>query len=374
MGRIFSHRKYGHIQVVFTILVLITCILMPQAARCQRTYTAARFLLIAPDARGKSLGEGGSVFSTGAISTYYNPALLVTSRELSVEYNYCDYAPDLIFGLPPVKNFYLSSNYQEQVYFGMGYSRFSFGESERTDELGNSLGTYESKDYAFGLWAAMTFDPDNSAGIGFKYIKSDLGYIGAGSQKYDASSLALDIGILSRNLFPQATFRNENINYPNLDRLFRPERDRGFSLGISVMNLGKELKYDQYQSGDPLSKTFRLGAGYQAVDSEPIGIQLTVDTVKLLVETGSPFKKEWDEIAWSYGMELEFYYLVSFRMGKLFDRDSGQRFNTIGIGLGPEWLSLDYSKILNGAGIRTNEPSISLRCNISPRMFKSDHE
>ncbi|UCC79994.1 MAG: PorV/PorQ family protein [Candidatus Zixiibacteriota bacterium] len=357
------------------IIVIASVALLPSIGQCQARYTNPQFLLIAPDARGKSLGGGGSVFSIGAISAYYNPALLVTSEEFSGEYNYCGYMPKIADDLFP-KNIYLSSNYRDLLYFGMGYSKFSYGEQERMDELGNLLGRFESYESALGFWAAITFDPDNSFGAGIKYIESHLAEVGAGSERGrgDASTVAFDFGILSRNHLPEATWQNEKIFYPDLRRLFGVERDLGFSFGVSIANLGEGLEYIDEDQSYPLPKRLRLGLGYQAIDSEPVGLRLAVDATKILVYMNDPFEREWYEIVWSYGLESTFYYLFSIRFGRMLDRDGHQRFNTIGFGIGPEWFSLDYSRVLDSDidwNRRGDEYSISIRCNISPKTFKN---
>jgi hypothetical protein len=122
-----------------------------------------------------------------------------------------------------------------------------------------------------------------------------------------------------------------------------------------------------------MPKRLRLAAGYQAVDSEPVGLRLTVDATKLLIDVDDSFKEEWSEVAWSYGLESQFYYILYFRFGRLLDRGDHQRYYTIGFGLGPEWLRLDYSLVLGDYdhwNRSSKEYSISINCNISPENFK----
>lgn len=350
------------------LIIIVSLALLPVSGLCQVSQTAAQFLLITPDARGKSLGEGASVFSKGAISVYYNPALLVTSEEFSGEYNYCEYMPNLFHNLPPIKGYYLSSNYTDLVYFGMGYSKFLYGRQERTDEYGNSLGTFESYETALGFWAALSFNPDNSVGVGIKFIESHLAEVGAGSErgKGSASAVAFDFGIMSRNHLSETTWRKDNIFYPNLHRLFRPERYEGFSFGISIANLGEDINYIDADQADPLPRRLRAGFGFQAIDTEPVGLQLTIDATKILVGDS--------EIAWSYGLESEFYYLLIFRLGRFYDYDGHHRYNTIGFGIGPEWIRLDYSKVLGDVddwNRKAGEYSVSVKCNISQETFKN---
>jgi hypothetical protein len=323
-------------------------------------------LVIIPDARGRSLGEGGSVFSRGAISAYYNPALLVTSEIFSAEYNYYQYLPELADDLV-AKNFYLSSNYKDLIYYGMGYFKFSYGRQERTDEFGYSLGTYEPHDKYLGFWAATVFDDNNSAGIGMKYVKSFWGYYGSGSERIEDETIALDFGFLSRNHLPEITWLHDRTYYPNLRRLFLPERPKGLSLGLSVTNLGEGINFSDLDEADPLPRKLRIGTGYQAIDSEPVGLQFTIDATKILVDES--------DIAWSYALEAEFYYLAVFRIGRYYDYDSRHRYTTIGFGIGPDWLRFDYARIPGEYDYDWNrkagEYSISLRCNIAPDLFKN---
>jgi hypothetical protein len=342
--------------------------LLPVSGRCQASKTVAQFLLLAPDARGKSLGEGGSVFSTGAISAYYNPALLVTTNEISGEYGFYRHLPKLT-GDSSVRNAYISSKLDDLVYLGIGYSRLSYGKQVRTDEFGRDLGTFESYDYAVGFWAALTFDPHNSVGVGIKIIESHLAEVGAGSErgKGTASTFAFDFGILSRNHLPETTWPIERTYSSDFPKLLRAERNAGFSFGLSLANLGKGLDYVNADQTDPLPRRLRLGFGFQAINTDPVGLQLTIDATKVMVGNSN--------IVWSFGLESELYYIFVFRFGRLHDDDGHQRYNTIGLGVGPEWLRFEYSYVLDSDitwNRKGDESSYSINCNISPRIFEGD--
>jgi hypothetical protein len=349
------------------VWVILTIILLPACGQGQDGYVEARFLLITPDARSKALGDGGSVFSKGAISAYYNPALLVTSEMFSGEFNYSDYAPDFISG-SSIKNIFISHKISDKAYCGMGYSRFDFSGSADIPEY-----KFKSYDYSLGLWAAISYDPHISLGAGIKYIKRyrAVFYDGMEQTSHDGTSYAFDFGILSIDHLPFTTWKNDKIYYPGLHRLFKLERDNGFSFGISLANVGKAMTFYDENTAYPIPRNFRFAAGYQAIDTEPVGLKLTIDATKLLVDVHDSFKEEWSEIAWSYGLEATFYYILDFRLGRLFDRSGYQRFNTFGFGIGPEWLSLDYSRVLGDTddwhwNRRAGEYSVSVRCNISP--------
>lgn len=368
MGAILLPRHF----FISGLFVLISIAILPGIVQCQEILGSLRFLLIAPDARGKSLAGGGSAFSKGAASAYYNPALLATSEDFSAEIN--EHEPNLYDGF--IMNIFMSRKFNDWICLGAGYTGFDY-EIGRWIDYGNTtvLDWRGYRDYALGLWAAISFDHQNSFGIGFKYIKTHpysdancVGYTGT-------SSIAFDFGWLTKNHLSGATWRNDEIFYPDLNRLFNVKREKGFAFGVSFANLGNDLnvKYAAYPERMP--KRLRLAAGYQAVDSEPVGLRLIVDATKLLFDIDDTFKEEWSEVAWAYGLEATFYYILDFRLGRLLDRGDHQRYTTIGFGLGPEWLGIDYSYVLesdehwNRAG---KEYSISISCNISPGTFTRD--
>ena len=116
----------------------------------------------------------------------------------------------------------------------------------------------------------------------------------------------------------------------------------------------------------------RLGMGYQAIDTDHLGLRLTVDASKLLLDTNDGFDAEWKEIVWSYGLEGTFLYVIHLRMGRHVDRAGHQKFWTMGFGLGPEWLRIDYAKVLESDedwNRRSGESGISVSCNIEPGIF-----
>ncbi len=364
--------------LIIFIVITIIFIVLPSAVTClaQYGYTNAMFLREVPDARGRSMGNGGSVYSTGAISAFYNPANLITSGFISGGFNYCNMMPatgnDYAY-----KNIYISRDFSPWGYYGINYSRVDYPDAEWTDEFGNSLGTSSAYDHTFGVWAAVSVDPDNSLGAGIKYInvKSYSGYYYFESR--EASSVAFDFGFLSRNHFPELTYRDEKTHYPILRKYFRERRDRGITMGISLANLGPEMEnvYGDRNETGPIPRRFRLAAGYQIIDMDDIGLRVTLDGVKLLVDVNESFDKEWHKIGWSYGLEANFLYLLNLRFGRQLDRWREQRFNTVGFGLGPEWLRLDYSYVIEDDenwNPRGGEYSFSLFCNLTSDIFKRE--
>lgn len=365
MGASALFRRY----LITGILILTSILITPALVFCQESFGNLRFLTIAPDARGKSLAGGGSVFSKGAISVYYNPALLATSEDFSAEIN--EYKPGLYGAY--MMNLYFSRKIKKWASVGIGYTSFDHRISDWFG-YGYGLDWNDIRDYSLGLWAAFSLDPHNSCGIGIKYIKTHPDSYAYNLSNTGKSSIAYDIGWLTRNHLTKATWQNDEIFYPDLHRLFKVVREKGFAFGVSLTNLGKDLKVKYSDYPDRMPKRLRVAAGYQAIDSEPVGLRLTVDAAKILNNLNDSFSEEWSEVAWAYGLEAAFYYIVDFRFGRLLDRENHQRYNTIGFGLGPEWLRIDYSRVLGDDhwDYYAGDYSFSVNCNISTETFYRD--
>ncbi len=115
--------------------IILSLVLVPLITNAQSSNTSANFLRNSPDARGRALAQGGSVYSSGAISAYYNPANLVSSGIISVEGSYCKILPQLADDLS-FKSIYVASNLGEWGTYGISYNYFDYGEFILQDENG----------------------------------------------------------------------------------------------------------------------------------------------------------------------------------------------------------------------------------------------
>jgi hypothetical protein len=330
----------------------------------------AGFLLEPPDARGRSLAGGGSVYSNGAVSAYYNPAGLVSSGEFSAEINYTTILPSLAddFSLTGA---HLSKSVGNDAYFGFGYVHLNYGSRVRTDEGGRVIGSTTLYDYSLALSGAYSFNRANSIGLGVKYIfvKHDISF----EPGLDSgSSVALDFGFLSRGHFPRATVRIDEPYYPTLRKYCRTERIPGITLGASFTNIGPDVSFDNDYYNAPPPRNLRLALGYQILDADYLGLRFTVDALKLLVDNDDHLGTEIEEIKWIFGFEATFLYIINLRAGRYLDDVGQQRYTSVGFGLGPQWLRFDYSRVLESDeqyNRRSEESSYSLYCNIFPYIF-----
>lgn len=362
-------------RALFAAIILITCMIF-QATVCpaQRaiTQTQANFLLEIPDARGRGLAGGGSVYSAGAVSAYYNPANLAGSGIISGEFNYSKSLPALSDDLS-LKSVYLSRDFGKWGYYGFNYDRMSYGEYTRLDEMGNLIETGNLYDYAIGLSGAIALNSSNFIGLGLKYVHINITSVMAGAWYAEASTFAFDFGFLSKGHFPEATIQIDEVYYPILRKYFRAERDKGIILGLSLSNIGPDMSFDNSYYDGPLPRNLRLAAGYQILDADHLGLRFTIDALKLLVNTDNGFKTELREVRWVFGVEATFLYMINLRAGRFEDDIGEQRYTSVGIGLGPEWLRFDYSRVLESDTMynrRGEETSYSLYCNFLPYIFE----
>jgi hypothetical protein len=279
---------------------------------------------------GRALAQGGSVYSTGAKSAYYNPANLTSSGLVSADMIYINYLPNLADDIS-FKSFYLSGNFEKWGYWGIAYNRLSFGEPTR-DNYGLPYDFHEYE-YALTLYSAYKLDPDMSIGVGFKYIDrhmSDL-VAGRGLSIGVGSAFAFDLGIQLRRKFINTTIMTDS------------DLGGGMAFGFSILNLGPDIKYEGGDLSDRLSRRLLIGVGYQPIKIKNYELNLTLDASHLLVDLNDGFSTEWKEFIWSYGLEAEFYDMFAFRVGRYNDQAGVRRYWAGGLSIGPDWLHVDYS-------------------------------
>ena len=127
------------------------------------------------------------------------------------------------------------------------YQHLSYGRHTYTDESGNVLRTLESYDYAHELAAAYRPRPNLSAGLGLNLIRSVPGAPPvAGDAPLRAGGFSLDLGLHYERAFAAPYVR------------LTP------SLGWSLTDFGRPLRYGDEGQRDPLPMTMRGGLALQA--------------------------------------------------------------------------------------------------------------
>ncbi len=308
-------------------------------ASAQTGGSAVPFLLISADARACGMGEVGTAMADNLNAIYWNPGGLGYQDKQQVAINFSRWLPQFNTDL-----YYSYGAYGQYVEAldGMVAANFilmNLGEFTRTNERGDKQGTFRSNEFSFGLYYGTMISDDIGAGVGLRYIQSNLAPIsGQATGAGTGTSGAFDIGLLWR---------------PSKLDVFGWELDDKLAVGFNLQNVGPKVTY--LQQSDPLPTTLRLGTSLNVVRDEFNDLTLAFDASKLLVRrdatVSDPIPKSF-VTAWEKGgMELafgaEYWYerVVALRAGYFAEpASSGNReFLTFGAGVKYQMFNLDFS-------------------------------
>lgn len=166
---------------IFTVLLL----LLFQTGIAQKggesTYS---FLGLTNSARVAALGgELVSLLDDDINMVFHNPALLTEGMHNNLSLNYVNYFAGVNYG-------YASYGYSVEGIgnFAAGMHYVNYGTFDRTDELGELLGTFRASEYALNLVYSRSFlDTLLTVGVNLKPIFSSL-------EQYTSWGIAVDVG------------------------------------------------------------------------------------------------------------------------------------------------------------------------------------
>ena len=172
--------------MIRALLTSVFLLLLCQVGMAQKGgETTYSFLGLANAARVASLGgEVVSLMDDDINMVFHNPALLSPGMHNNLSLNYVNYFAGVNYG-------YASYAYSAEGIgnFAAGMHYVNYGTFDRTDELGNSQGTFKASEYALNLFYSRSFlDSALTAGVNLKPIFSSL-------EQYTSFGLALDIGV-----------------------------------------------------------------------------------------------------------------------------------------------------------------------------------
>ncbi len=171
--------------IISASLVLLFQVAMAQKGG-ESTYS---FLGLANAARVAALGgEVVSLQDDDINLVFHNPALLSPGMHNNLNLNYVNYFAGVNYG-------YASYAYSVEGIgnFAAGMHYVNYGIFDRTDELGQSMGTFRASEYALNLFYSRSFLGDKlTAGVNLKPIFSAL-------EQYTSLGIAMDIGAIYNN-------------------------------------------------------------------------------------------------------------------------------------------------------------------------------
>jgi len=168
-----------------TFFLLLSQVIMAQKGG-ESTYS---FLGLTNSARVAALGgDNVSLWDDDINLVFHNPALLSAGMHNNLNFNYVNYFAGVNFG-------YASYGYSKAGIgnFAAGMHYVDYGTFDRTDELGQTLGTFQASEYALNLvYSRSIIDTFLTAGVNLKPIFSSF-------EQYSSIGLAMDVGITYHN-------------------------------------------------------------------------------------------------------------------------------------------------------------------------------
>ncbi|MFH0757526.1 MAG: type IX secretion system protein PorQ [Bacteroidota bacterium] len=147
------------------------------------------FLGLTNSARVAALGgESVSLLDDDINLVFHNPALLTAGMHNNLSLNYVNYFAGVNFG-------YASYGYHRKGIgnFVAGIHYVDYGAFDRTDELGENMGTFRASEYALNLvYSRSVIDSMLTAGINLKPIFSSF-------EQYSSLGIAVDAGVTYHN-------------------------------------------------------------------------------------------------------------------------------------------------------------------------------
>jgi hypothetical protein len=355
----FIYRKYMFKEEIFMrgmTLIFIAILLIFSVNIFAQGESAVPFLLIAPGARAGGMGEAGVAYANDATAIYWNPAGLAfqyedpevdARREISLmhskwlpQFNFSDLWYDYMAG-----RFYMD----DLGMFGASITYMNLGENVQTDDQGNTLGTFDSFEYAITGSYATKLKQNLSIGVNLKFIQSNLTpsdlQVGAETTDGTGTSFAIDLGVL---WIPAYDFLHNRLSF-----------------GANLANVGPKVTYNDKAQADPLPTNLRVGLAYKILDSEFNRLTAVYDMNRMLVyregESSDNVFKAAFYSAWfkgslserirrfTHALGLEYWYgnLIALRAGYFYeDEDYGARkFATFGGGIAYSIFAVDFSYI-----------------------------
>ena len=346
--------------------------------------TSVTSQMIAPDARGGSMGDVGAATDPDALSQYWNPAKYPFNiSRAGVALNYTPWLRQLVsdMNLAYLAGYYRIGDYSAVSasfrYFSLGEVLTSSGVDAGNDM---TINPYEmSIDVGYSLMLSETL----SLGAAVRWIYSDLTYDYT-EDTSPGSAFAADIACYYQNY----------INIGN--------RECQLGLGLNISNVGSKITFGGSDNSEFIPTNLRLGAALMIPINEYNRFTIAADANKLLVPTypkqeegestedyqervqrdyydvssisgifksfgDAPggFKEELQEIQWSVGAEYVYNDRFSLRAGYHHESENkgNRKYFTVGAGFKMSVFSLDAGYVI--ATAKSNPLDQTLRFSLT---------
>jgi len=308
-------------------------------------------LILTPDARSAAMGDAGVAISAAdgdANSIFWNPGKMpFSNKDIGVSVSYTPWLRQLVNDMALLNASFYKKIKNNQV-VGASIHYFDQGLFQATNSTGQSLGNYNSKEYAIALSYSRKLSEKLGLGVNIKYINSTLftGSIG-GTSVQPASTVAADIGLFHTS----KSDKKWNTNW-----------------GVMIQNISGRVSYGGTESNF-IPTNFKAGIATTNMIDAHNKFTLTVDVNKLMVPTPKYVNgilqqpstaiggilgsfadgNDLEEINVSLGGEYVYNDLFAARAGYFFENanQGGRKFFTAGFGVKLEKkYGLDFAYLI----------------------------
>ena len=321
---------FARIRSFYMLAIVLVMLLLTGEARAQGT-AGAYSLQIPPGARAEGMGRSFTAIADDAFAPWWNPGGLafLDGKHASLMHT------QLVPGLADDVYFEYLSYAQHLAGWGgiaATVTYLSYGQSQATDSGQGDLGTFSSWEAAPSIAIGTSVTDNLGIGANLKYVYINLAPESSttSGQAGSGSTFAVDLGALYR--IPGAPI----------------------NLALAVQNLGPSIALVDEEQADPLPRTLRVGAAYQAVNSPSHSLILAFDADKLLLgnsggnQPDSTYHPSWfdeHDVLLNGGLEYSYNKLVAVRVGYIFDDPGEIKDFTYGLGVNYRSLAFDYASI-----------------------------
>jgi hypothetical protein len=206
--------------------------------------------------------------------------------------------------------------------FGTGFTFLSYGQQDRTNEVGDVIGQFNSYDFAWTASYGTKLSRKLAAGISGRIIISHLADVGAGLEKGKGVGFsgAVDGGVIY-------------------------DADSKLTLAATITNIGPEIAYIDADQADPLPRKLAVAFAYKLIESPFNRLTIVGEANKLLVGLGDKVSTEIEEIIPHIGAEYWYSNYFALRAGYVYDKIGVQHYITLGGSLQYNRLRADLSYI-----------------------------
>ncbi len=240
---------------------------IPSLTQSRSVTTAVPFLLIAPDARGGAMGDGGVASAADVNSMHWNPAKYAFAPDdkgLGISFT-----PWLRRLTSDVNLGYVSAykKLDQQQTLAASFRYFSYGNINYTLDDGTPYGSIKPADFAVDLAYIRKLNQDFSIALAGRYIHSDIGQASTQSGNLQAASAgAVDV----------AVYYSKDSHIGRIPATI--------SYGVNISNIGTKLNYGTAQN-QFLPTNLKVGAGSDFHFDDNNSLAINLDINKLLVPT-----------------------------------------------------------------------------------------